>query len=97
MENQELVLLEDVAGKAIVTAVNIFYPKTGEVEITDITGKVVAGTISNPDFLKSLIGSFGVTPWTGVAPQIVVKKSKEGLFSLKLATQIESAKLPKLS
>ncbi len=95
--NNELVLLEDVAGKSIITAINFFAPKVGEIEIHDKTGKVVAGVISNPDIVKGLIGSFGVTPWVGVSPLLIAKKStKDGTISLKLASQIDTAKLPKL-
>jgi len=97
MENQTLVLIEEVSGKAIVTAQNIFYPRKGEVEITDQSGKIVAGTITNPEILKTLISSFGVTPWEGIAPKLVVRRNtKENTYSLKLASQVDEAKLPKL-
>lgn len=95
--NNEVILLEEVAGKAIITAVNFFAPKVGEIELHDKSGKVVCGVVANPDIVKGLINSFGVTPWVGVPPLLIAKKStKDGTISLKLASQIDSAKLPKL-
>lgn len=95
--NNEVVLLEEVAGKSIITATNLFAPKVGEVEITDKTGKIVTGVIANPDIFKSLISGFGVTPWVGVSPLLVAKKNATtNTITLKLASQVEVAKLPKL-
>lgn len=94
MENQAVVLEESV--NKIVVATNIFFPAKGVVQLTDASGIVIEGEIKNPEILKSLISSFGVTPWENVSPQVVVKKDAKGLYNLKLATQIESARLPKL-
>jgi hypothetical protein len=92
-----LVLLEEVAGKNIIVAENIFYPKVGEIELTvKGSGKVIAGVITNPEIVKNLFSAFGVTPWTGINPKVVVKKSKDNTYSLKLATQVDEAKLPRL-
>lgn len=96
MKTEKLVLIEEVAGKNVITAVNFFAPKVGEIEIHDKTGAVVAGVISNPEIVKGLINTFGVTPWIGVSPLLVVKKSKDNTYSLKLASQPDMAKFPKL-
>lgn len=93
---EKVILVEELVGKNIIVAENFFAPKVSEVEITDHSGAIIAGVITNPEIFKTLISAFGVTPWVGISPKLVVKKSKDDTYSLKLASQVDEAKLPRI-